>query len=154
MYCNQSIFKIDNLFEIMTIQEVHNHLKKHDIKPLPHKVAIMQYLLEHYDHPASDQIYTDLLPIMPTLSKTTVYNTLKLFYDKNAVIALFIDEKNVRYDAHIHDHAHFKCKKCGAICDVPLEKKDISPLRNSDDFDIEETQIYFLGKCKNCKVLI
>ena len=99
----------------MTIQEVHSYLKKHDIKPLPHKVAIMQYLLKRFDHPASDQIYNDLLPTMPTLSKTTVYNTLKLFYNKKTVIALYIDEKNVRYDAHTHDHAHFKCKKCSSI---------------------------------------
>ena len=133
----------------MNIQEVHHHLKKHDIRPLPNMVAIMKYLLENYNHPTIEQIYNDLLPSMPTLSKTTVYKTLKLFCDKKAVNALFIDEKNVRYEAHIYTHAHFRCKRCGAIHDVPLKDTDVTPFRGPKDLHPEETHIYFLGKC-NC----
>ena len=138
----------------MTIQEIHNYLTAHNIRPLPHKVSIMKYLLERFDHPTIEQIYNDLLPTMPTLSKTTVYNTLKLFCEKKAVNALFIDEKNVRYDAHTHVHAHFRCKKCGAIHDVPLEETDIPSFRGPVDFLPEENQIYFLGICKVCRMLV
>jgi len=131
----------------MNIQEVHEHLKKHGIRPLPHKVAIMKYLLEHYNHPTIENIYSDLLPSMPTLSKTTVYNTLKAFCEKKVVCALSIDEKNQRYDAYTHVHAHFRCKKCGAIYDVPLEESDVPPCRGPAELMLEETQIYFLGTC-------
>ncbi len=134
----------------MSIQEVYHHLKEHDIKPSVQRVAIMQYLSEHLTHPTIDQIYNDLVPDMPTLSKTTIYNTLRLFYDKKAVIALFIDEKNVRYDGDTSNHAHFKCKKCGAIYDVPLEETDIPTFGGGSDLYPEETQIYFLGTCKKC----
>jgi len=135
----------------MEIQEVHNHLKSHGLRPLPHKVTIMKYLLERYDHPTIEQIYNDLLPTMPTLSKTTVYNTLKLFCEKKAAVALFIDERNVRYDAQTQVHAHFKCKKCNVIYEVQLEEKDIPPCRCSEDIDIEDTLIYFMGTCKSCR---
>ena len=138
----------------MTIQEVHNHLTAHNIRPLPHKVAIMKNLLERFDHPTIEQIYNDLLPSMPTLSKTTVYNTLKLFCEKKAVIALFIDEKNVRYNAHTHAHAHFRCKKCSAIHDIPLEETDIPSFRGPVDFLPEDKQIYFLGICNECRILV
>ncbi len=134
----------------MNIQEVHQHLMNHDIKPSVQRVAIMQYLLEHLTHPTIDQIYTDLVPVMPTLSKTTVYNTLKLFYDKKAVIALFIDEKNVRYDGDTSNHAHFRCKKCGIVRDIPIEKTGIPSFKDNPDLHLEETQIYFLGTCKQC----
>jgi len=136
----------------MNVQEVHNHLKAHNIKLLPHKVAIMHYLQNSYAHPTIDQIYNDLLPSMPTLSKTTVYNTLKLFCEKNAAISLHIDEKNVRYDGHTSFHAHFKCKKCGKIYDVPFENADTVQFKGSEDLHSEETQIYFLGKCKICNL--
>ena len=138
----------------MDIKEVHNHLKNHDIRPLPHKIAIMQYLLERYDHPTIEQIYNDLLPTMPTLSKTTVYNTLKLFCDNKVATAMAIDERNVRYDVHSRTstHAHFRCKKCNAIFDVPLKESDIPPCRNSEEFNLEETQVYFFGTCKSCKI--
>ena len=135
----------------MKIQEVHEHLKRHGIRPLPHKVAIMKYLLENYNHPTIENIYNDLLPTMPTLSKTTVYNTLKSFCDNKAVNSLLIDEKNLRYEAHLHLHAHFRCKKCGAIYDVPLEKSDIPPCRCPAELIPEETHIYYMGKCDKCK---
>ena len=136
----------------MTTQEVHDHLRVHGIKLLPHKVAIMQYLLTHFNHPTIDQIYSDLLPAMPTLSKTTVYNTLKLFSEKKAVLALYIDEKNLRYDGTTALHAHFRCRKCGDIHDVPLEEMDVAKFRGSEELHPDETQIYFLGKCKKCRV--
>jgi Fur family ferric uptake transcriptional regulator/Fur family peroxide stress response transcriptional regulator len=110
----------------------------------------MQYLLENMTHPTIDQIYNDLVRDVPTLSKTTVYNTLKLFYDRKAVIALFIDEKNMRYDGDTTDHAHFRCKRCGMIYDVPLEKKDIPPFRGTSDLCPDGAQVYFSGICKKC----
>ena len=38
----------------------------------------MEYLMAHRTHPTVDEIYLALSPSIPTLSKTTVYNTLKL----------------------------------------------------------------------------
>ena len=134
----------------MSIQEVHHYLESNGVNPSVQRVAIMQYMLEHWTHPTVDQIYSDLLPIMPTLSKATVYNTLKLFVDKKAVNSLFIDERNVRYDAVTSLHAHFKCKHCGSISDVPLEEKDLPKFKGSPDLIPDDTQIYFLGFCTKC----
>jgi Fe2+ or Zn2+ uptake regulation protein len=135
----------------MNVQKVYNHLLNHDIKPSVQRVAIMQYLMEHKTHPTIDQIFISLLPSIPTLSRTTVYNTLKLFYDKKAVLALTIDEKNVRYDAEITAHAHFRCKKCGEIYDVFLDT-DVPPFKGSSKFIMEDTQVYFIGICEKCNV--
>lgn len=134
----------------MNVTEVHSHLISHNIKPSVQRVAIMQYLMEHKTHPTIDQIFNHLLPHIPTLSKTTVYNTLKLFYDKRAVLALTIDEKNVRYDAEVTAHAHFKCKKCGSIQDICLEETDIPPFKGSNKLILEDTQVYFMGICEKC----
>ena len=134
----------------MTVQEVHQYLTSHDVKPSQQRVAIMQYLLEHHTHPDAEEIFEMLLPSMPTLSKTTVYNTVKLFCDKKAANALYIDEKNVRFDGIITPHAHFRCKKCDHIYDVPLQETDIPPFRGPEGFCPEENQIYFLGTCKQC----
>jgi len=134
----------------MTIQEVHHYLETKDINPSVQRVAIMQYMLEHWTHPTVDMIYNDLLPSMPTLSKATVYNTLKLFVEKKAVNSLFIDERNVRYDAATNLHAHFKCKHCGSISDVPLEETDLPKFRGNPDLTPDDTQIYFMGVCRKC----
>jgi len=134
----------------MSIQEIHHHLESKGVNPSVQRVAIMQYMMEHRTHPTVDQIYNDLLPSMPTLSKATVYNTLKLFVEKKAVDSLFIDERNVRYDAYTDLHAHFKCKSCGVITDVVLEETDLPKFRGNIDLMPVETEIYFMGVCSKC----
>ena len=56
-----------------------NTLVKYGIHPSVQRIAIMDYLIKHRTHPTVDEVYTALSDEIPTLSKTTVYNTLKLF---------------------------------------------------------------------------
>ncbi len=78
--------------------ESYNRLLEHNIKPSMQRIAIMNYLMEHRTHPSADEIYTALSPSMPTLSKTTVYNTLRLFSEQGAAQMLTIDERNTNFD--------------------------------------------------------
>ena len=94
------------------------HLIKHGIRPSVQRIAVMNYLLEHRTHPTVDEMYVALSKDMPTLSKTTVYNTLELLVKQKAVLELTIDSKMSHYDGYTHAHAHFKCKKCGRIFDL------------------------------------
>ena len=64
--------------------DVLKRLQNHNIKPSVQRIAIMNYLIEHRTHPTVDEIYTALSPSIPTLSKTTVYNTLKLLSEQGA----------------------------------------------------------------------
>ena len=86
-----------------------NYLQAHGIKPSLQRMAVMTYLIEHRTHPTADEIYTALHPSIPTLSKTTVYNTLKLLTEKGAALQLTIDERNCCFDADTSPHAHFLC---------------------------------------------
>ena len=61
------------------------------IRPSMQRLSIMDYLLKHATHPTIDDIYKDLLPSIPTLSRTTLYNTLRLFAETNAAQLLTID---------------------------------------------------------------
>jgi len=131
--------------------EVGNRLLNFGVKPSIQRIAIMGYLMEHLTHPTADTIFNDLYPSIPTLSKTTVYNTLKLLEEHDAIHAINIDEKNVRYDADISRHAHFKCKKCGCVSDFQLKNVSEFDNMNSNDFMITEYQVYYKGYCKQCK---
>ena len=106
--------------------DVIKRLQNHNIKPSVQRIAIMSYLMEHRTHPSVDEIYTALAPSIPTLSKTTVYNTLKLLSEQGAAQTLTIDERNTCYDAETSPHAHFLCKQCGKIYDwniMPISSK-------------------------------
>ncbi|MCQ2209834.1 MAG: transcriptional repressor [Paludibacteraceae bacterium] len=130
----------------------YEHLLKHGIKPSSQRIIIMDYLLTHRTHPTSDEIYNALKVQNPTLSKTTVYNTLRLLEEKGAALNLSIDEKNARYDGDTTDHAHFICTCCGKIIDMGI----ITPPEVSNEIgcEIKQMQVYIKGICKDCKKTI
>ena len=111
----------------------------------------MKYLIEHCTHPTVDEIYNALAGDIPTLSKTTVYNTLKLLSEHGAVQTLTIDERNTCYDANTSPHAHFLCRRCGKIYDlpgVPLLAAD--NMANAEGHQVQEVHYYYKGICKHC----
>ncbi len=130
--------------------ETHRYLQEFDIKPSVQRTAIMDYLITHKTHPTVDEIYMSLSPEMPTLSKTTVYNTLNLFVEKGAALMLVIDEKNARYDADITGHAHFICKNCGKVHDIFNLNPEYFRLPDLPQFNIDLVEISYKGICKEC----
>lgn len=124
-------------------------LLSHGIKPSVQRIAIMDYLIGNKMHPTVDMIFNDLYSKIPTLSRTTVYNTLKLLAEQGAIQMLAIDDKNSRYDADITPHAHFRCNRCGCIKDLAV--KDCFSLGNSmEKIKITEIQLYCKGYCEQC----
>jgi Fur family ferric uptake transcriptional regulator/Fur family peroxide stress response transcriptional regulator len=131
--------------------ESYDILLGHNIKPSVQRIAIMDYLKEHRVHPSAEEVYAALSPKMPTLSKTTVYNTLRLFAENGAVLMLTIDDRNVNFDIDTSQHAHLLCRCCGRIFDVPSplmpeQSAGLSP----EGFSIDEAHVYYHGVCKEC----
>ena len=130
--------------------ETANYLKKNGIRPSEQRVRIYEYLSSRKNHPTADMIYSALAPKMPTLSKATVYNTLKRFISQGVAMPVMIEENEIRYDADTHLHGHFKCDICGKIFDFSSEfpKLQTSEMKN---FLITEQHIYLKGICKFCR---
>lgn len=126
------------------------HLIAHGVKPSLQRLRIYEYIHTNRVHPTVDMIYSSLSPTMPTLSKTTVYNTLKLFVSKGVARAINIEDTETRYDSDMSHHGHFKCKGCGGLFDVMLSKDEIQ-LSGLKDFRIDEVQVNFKGYCNVCK---
>ena len=132
--------------------KTYDYLLSYNIKPSVQRIAIMDYLLAHKTHPCIDEIYMALCDDIPTLSKTTVYNTLKLFSEQGAALMLTIDEKNTNFDADTSVHSHFLCKRCGHIYDLkcPEAIKKVENI-DMDGHQVSEVHYYYKGICKNCK---
>ena len=109
------------------MQRIAEKLKTYSIRPSAHRLAIYRYLDEKRNHPTAEMIYQALAPENPTLSRTTVYNTLKTFAEHTAVQEVIIEDGEMRYDADITPHAHFKCKVCGCVHDFFLRRINICP---------------------------
>ncbi len=136
----------------MTSELAYECLLSHGIKPSVQRLAVMDYLLLHRTHPTVDEIHTALAPKIPTLSKTTVYNTLKLLVEQGAAKMLTISERFVNFDADLTAHAHFLCTTCGKLHDVCIDEKQLKKCAAPpDDFEAASSELYFRGTCRNCK---
>ena len=124
-------------------------LKEKDISPSIQRIRVLEYLQNSKNHPTVDYIYNDLVKEIPTLSKTTVYNILKLFTKKNIARTVIIGDNETRYDGDTSIHGHFKCDKCGNIYDVNVNLDELK-LSGLDKFKINEYHIYLNGICKKC----
>ena len=135
---------IDNNLKNLT-----KKLKGCNIKLSQQRLQILKFIITNPCHPTIDQIFAALHDELPTLSKTTIYNTLKLFADAGLAQEITIENNEVRYDAKIESHGHFKCKICGKIYDFNISIDDI-PTEGLNDFQIETKHVYFKGICKDC----
>lgn len=133
----------------LTYTDLAKELKAKNIRLSHQRLKVLEYLNSHMTHPTVEQIFAGLQSEVPSLSKTTVYNTLSALEAAGMVRAVNIEDNETRYDVNVEDHGHFKCESCGTIYDF---ETDIGSLQTHelDGFDVKDKQVYFKGKCPNC----
>lgn len=133
----------------ITTEYVGKILEEKGVKPSFQRLSVLKYLMLSQNHPSVDKIFKALAPDIPTLSKTTVYNTLNLLTEKGVVKALTINDNEIIYDYVFKPHAHFLCTECGHVYDVYLEN-NFDEIKEIEGNRVHETQINFKGVCKRC----
>lgn len=132
-----------------TFEELTNKLKEKNIRLSHQRLKVLEYMSNHRTHPTVDQIYNDLQKEVPTLSKTTIYNTLNTLMDAGLVKLVNIDNNETRYDATTDDHGHFKCESCGDVFDFDLDFNLFST-EGLNGFKVNHKDVYFKGLCPDC----
>lgn len=135
------------------MQSTRDYLLKYGIRPSVQRIAVMNYLMTHFTHPTVDEIYLALIDDIPTLSRTTVYNTLKLLVGHGAVAAIDIDRQCERFDADISLHAHFMCDECGCITDIPVCDGGSWRAYAPQGSSIRSMSLNYKGICDKCNAL-
>ena len=131
------------------MENVSELLRQHDIKPSFTRVMIYEYLKNHLDHPTVEDIFSSLQSSLPTLSKTTVYNTLNLFIDKHLVQPLVMNQQK-HYDLITDPHAHFKCERCDTIYDLDIKPPKLNH-ELAENYHVYGTQLIYRGVCIKCQ---
>ena len=130
--------------------QVTQELARQGIRLAKRRLQVVEYLCTHPGHPTVDEIHSALRPTLPTLSKTTVYNTLFLLQSAGLLRLLNIADNETRYDLITANHGHFKCDNCGEIVNFPLDI-DAIPVPSLDQFQILQKDVYFKGICPKCR---
>ena len=123
-------------------------LCENNVRPSVVRIGVLNYLLSNRTHPPADEIYKALEENIPTLSKTSVYNTLKLLSEKDIIKVIEIDPQQIRYDGYTGFHGHFRCDNCSMIYDLDLKE----PKEDPEGFFVKHKEVYYYGTCNKCAV--
>ncbi|MGI6227812.1 MAG: Fur family transcriptional regulator, partial [Peptococcales bacterium] len=132
-----------------SFEDLKKKLKQKNINLSYQRLKVLEYLTENRCHPTVDQIFTDLQKDISTLSKTTVYNTLRVLTEAGLVRVITIEDNESRYDIVTENHGHFKCESCGTIYDFSIDINSL-PLNDLINFKISDKNVYFKGICPRC----
>ncbi|MFW6124407.1 MAG: Fur family transcriptional regulator [Acidobacteriota bacterium] len=132
------------------LKQLQIKLKQKNIKPTYIRLKVLNYFKNGQQHPDAEQIFRALKKEVPTVSMTSIYNTLDLFQKKGLIIPLFITGSEVRFDLKVAPHQHFFCERCGKIIDLHVDYEYFRK-GNINGHRITGIQGYFIGICKNCR---
>jgi Fur family iron response transcriptional regulator len=115
-------------FQGTTRQAVAERLRARGIVPTHQRIEIAFVLLERCEHLSADQILALVNARHAETSKATVYNTLRLFLDKQLIRELIVDPSRVFYDPNTVPHHHFYDVVTGRLTDIPADAVRVEAL--------------------------
>ena len=125
--------------------------------------AILDVLTKTSKHLSAEDIYMAVHKLHPTVGLTTIYRTLELLTQIGMVFKFDFGDGRSRYELtegpNTQHHHHLVCTGCGRIIDysdfideeVKVLKLVEKVLSKKHNFNIDNHQIHFLGKCSECK---
>ncbi len=117
-------------------------------------MAILSTLQETNIHPTADWVYSQLRPRYPNLSLGTVYRNLKKLCETGKAVSVGVINGQEHFDGKIEPHAHFVCKKCGALIDISepfFTEEELWQMSEKTGLLVEEAGVMFRGVCDACR---
>lgn len=136
-----------------SLAEIKEKITNHGMKCTSQRIAIYQALLSS-DHPSAEEVYDDIEKDFPSISLSTVYNTLETFAETKLIGKIKTSNGKMRYDVRIEPHAHLYCKKSEKAIDYfddELQEMIIKHIKKKKipNFNIGDIQIQINGKLIN-----
>ncbi len=112
----------------VTEQDIAQLLRKQGINPTQQRVEITQIMLARPQHLSADQILGMVNQERATVSKATVYNTLRLLVRQGLIHEVIVDPSKVFYDSNTSAHHHIHNVDTGALMDIGADQLTLSTL--------------------------
>ena len=113
------------------------------------RIRILDFLRTCKGHLSARQVHESLVKELPSLSRTTIYNTLNVLAEKGLVGTVRALGGETRYEYTDRNHCHFFCTSCDTIIDTELMCSHL-PAIESQGHKVQSVQGCFYGVCKEC----
>jgi Fur family transcriptional regulator, iron response regulator len=123
-----------------------SRLRAQGIQPTPQRLAVADYVLATTAHPSAEEVWKRVRRSCPTVSRATVYNTLKLFAEKGLIKALCMREGALVFDGRVDPHHHVVDEGSGEVYDVEWEAIAVKGTAALEGFSVREYQVVMHGR--------
>ena len=122
-------------------------LRKHDLKATPQRIAVLKVLLNG-GHYTGEQIYNEVKKKEPSISLSTVYNTLEVL-ERSGLVRSFEFMGVTWFEARLEPHVNVICvddpeKK---IIDFDVNVEPIITALTSRGFNVKNVSLVAIAEC-------
>jgi Fe2+ or Zn2+ uptake regulation protein len=135
------------------VEERADLLRRHDLKVTPQRLAILEVLVEAEDtHPTAEEVHAALQATHPTVSLSTVYDTLSRFEELEIVDTFHVGDGATRYEWANEPHVNVVCVDCREVVDVDTPKVTdlVDDVEDRSKFSLAEQPVELRGRCSAC----
>jgi Fe2+ or Zn2+ uptake regulation protein len=138
---------------VKSLEVILEQFRQNGLKITPQRRAILDLLVQDDSHPTADEIFQRVLSVMPDVSRTTVYNTLRELIAMGELAEVQgLSESGLRYDTDTSDHHHLYCVRCHTLIDIEHDFEGLAlPPEESSGYQIARQQVTFYGICPDCQ---
>lgn len=81
------------------------------------RIEIFKALLQHTNHPTTEDVFSQVRKYLKTISLDTVYRTIATFEEYGLIKRVHHIDNASRFDVNLSKHHHLVCSRCNKIED-------------------------------------
>jgi len=128
-------------------------LREHGLRATSQRIEILSAVQDGEGHPTAEEVWEQAREAQPTLSLSTVYDTLSRFVEIGLLEELHAGEGPTRYEFFDGPHVNVVCTGCGAVEDA--DSGEIATLieeaEASSTFEVPPQPVELEGRCTDCQ---
>jgi len=121
-------------------------LEDSNLKTTPQRLAILKEL-DKYGHASIEEIYESIKEMFPSISLATIYKNINALKEEDVISEICLHQKP-KFEIKKEPHAHFVCKKCGKVEDIPFD--EVINKEIDKKYPNSQKELYIYGICKSC----
>lgn len=128
-------------------------LRENGLRATSQRIEILRAVIDAEGHPKAEEVWEAARDSHPTLSLSTVYDTLSRFVELGMIDELHAGEGATRYEFFEAPHLNLVCTECGRVEDTTAEGLAalIADAGDGSAFHLDPQPVELEGRCRECQ---